>query len=361
MDTQNSNPRLRDVIRNDIRQLHFIEKLRHDIQEIQNFYLSPQQKSLLKKMGFFRRTLRLTAWILKSMLLRLTPARRLLFLLALLFSFSFETHSNHQTFIINVSVFSLTCLVLILLLELKDKLLARNELDAGRKVQLALMPASSPLIPGWDVYLKTIPANDVGGDLVDYLRQNSSHLLSIADVAGKGLSAALVTSKLQATLRALASYCTSLEELCTKINEIFVRDRLPASFASLLMLRIEEQNPALSFVNAGHLPPLLRHANTCEELQKGGQALGLTSTASYFAQTITMSPGDILLIYSDGIPDAQNENGDFFGTEQLIKFLTHHPPATAEQIASSLLAEIRRFIGQTSPTDDISLIVIRRT
>lgn len=356
-----SEPRLRDVVKNDIKGIHLIQKLRQDIRDIKNFYLSAEKKERLQTMGFLRRAVWVTLWILKSMLLKLTPTRRFLFIIALVFTFSIEVEVNNSTKIVNNSTIATLVFVIILLLELKDKLLARDELETGRKVQRALMPSRKPHVPGWDIAMTTIPANEVGGDLIDFLAFGStSYLLSIADVAGKGLHAALVTTKLQATLRALAQDSIPLSVLCTRINEIFWRDRLPSSFASLLTLRLTPSSQSVTYVNAGHLPPIIVRPSSCVQLAKGGIALGLSAKVDYCEETLVLQSGEALCIYSDGIPDTQNVHGEFYGTERLIALLTGVQQFSAEDITNSILADLRNFTGTAPVTDDISLIVLKK-
>jgi len=128
----------------------------------------------------------------------------------------------------------------IIALELKDKLHAKSELEEGRAVQKALMPETIPDVAGWDIWLYTKPANDVCGDLLDFLKLSEEKVcISIGDVAGKGLSAALLMAKLQSTIRAIVPDYNSLMELGEKINRIFCRDSLPKLFASLVYVELD--------------------------------------------------------------------------------------------------------------------------
>jgi len=122
-------------------------------------------------------------------------------------------------------------------LELKDKLHAKTELEEGRSVQNALMPEENPKVDGWDIWLYTRPANDVGGDLLDFTKiSENNYGISLGDVAGKGLSAALLMAKLQSTIRAIVPDYISLSEFGNKLNHIFCRDSLPKLFSSLIYI-----------------------------------------------------------------------------------------------------------------------------
>ena len=219
----------------------------------------------------FQRWIHKTGWLLKSMFLHLTPLRRILVLVGVLFllisrSVSFDGGSVTT----NEGLLGGILILFVLFLELKDKLLAKHELEAGRKVQQALMPEQISEFPGWTIWLFTRPANEVGGDLVDYLRLDENKaVLTMADVAGKGLKAALLTSKLQATVRALATEINSLSDLGKKINKIFHRDSLPNLFASMLFIQIDSNSGKVDYLNAGHFPPLTIKDKDIKEFPKG--------------------------------------------------------------------------------------------
>jgi sigma-B regulation protein RsbU (phosphoserine phosphatase) len=260
----------------------------------------------------------------------------------------------------NIPAFLL--LLIVLALELKDKLLARDELAVGRAVQFALLPDQNPEIRGWDVWLFTQPANEVGGDLVDYLQIDEKHWgLSLGDVAGKGLGAALLMAKLQATLRALAPNFSSLSELGKQTNTIFYRDGLPDRFISLVYLEIRNDSNKIHLLNAGHLPPLIIHNNSIQEMQQGAPALGIRPDSKYMEQNLTLKKNDILIVYSDGLTEARNEEGEFYGDTRLLELLKSTPKASAEKIGASMLAHVKNFIGNARANDDLSLIVVKRT
>src|SRR5262245_13508277 len=200
----------------DVRRTGFKRTVHRTFVDLQEFYLGAHSRDRLLRMGKNRRALFVVAWLLKSLFLKLTPARRVLLALSFLFMWQ-ETNvavAGNPQIRINFPFLGIVTLLLILMLELKDKLLAREQLEAGRSVQRALMPESSPAIRGWDVWLYTRSANDVGGDLVDCVPLGDERYgLALGDVAGKGLPAALLMAKLQSTLRALAADTRPLAEL----------------------------------------------------------------------------------------------------------------------------------------------------
>jgi hypothetical protein len=346
----------------DIRREGLQRPVRRTFSDLKEFYLSAERKQRLAGMGRLKRTFFFSLWLLKGLFLKLTPVRRVLLVLALVFIFTtFDVGPEGSTLGINdVPFVGLALLLLVLMLELKDKLLARGELEAGRAVQEALTPNHAPQVAGWDVWLFTRSANDVGGDLVDYLRlQQDRTLVALGDVAGKGLSAALLMAKLQATIRALAPEFDSLAAVVEKVNHILYRDGLPNRFATLVLLDVCAGG-RVRLVNAGHMPPL-RIDDALEELPRGGIALGLRPTGGYTEQETMLARGDILVVYSDGVTEAMNGRLEFFGDDRLRAVLAGAAGSSAEQTGSALVAAVDAFVGDARPHDDLSLVVLRRT
>ena len=241
-------------------------------------------------------------------------------------------------------------LFLVLMLELKDKLMARDELEAGRKVQLALMPDTSPSVPGWDLWLHTEPANDVGGDLVDHLQvDDRQHGVALGDVAGKALPAALLMVKLQATLRALVPQFGALNDLGSAINRILVRDGLPNRFATLVYLVLPIDSGTVRVLNAGHMAPLVVRGDTIEEMAHGSMALGFMSEATYGEQQVELTSGDVLIVYSDGVTEAINASGEFFGDERLRAAIQETAGQPVAAIGARILQVLEAFVGRLRP------------
>jgi len=182
----------------------------------------------------------------------------------------------------------------------------------------------------------------------------------MADVSGKGLGAALFMAKLQATIRAVAPDFDSLEKLGEKLNLIFHRDSISNRFASLLYIQLSSESPNIRYMNAGHFPPMVVKNQKVSELMKGNPALGLSTKSNYEEKEIDFKNMDLLLVYSDGLTEAQNETGEFFGDQRLKNLLNNYKHETAIQIGKQILAEVDHFIGDANPTDDLSMIVLKR-
>src|SRR3989304_6127092 len=199
----------------------------------------------------------------------LTPLRRFFVLLGtILLLLGRSVSVNGANITTNDSFLGGLLILFVLILELRDKLIAKSELEEGQKVQRALMPPENPAVDGWDIMLFTRSANDVSGDLVDFLKIKYDRIaITIADVAGKGLSAALLTAKLQATIRAYAEDSPKVSVLAKKTNHVFHRDSLPNIFASMIYLEISPSSNQIKFVNAGHFPPVIISKEGITELQ----------------------------------------------------------------------------------------------
>ncbi len=352
---------LGDLQRGDLG-LHF----KRDLHDLYHFYLDDESRAKLQRMGRVRRVFSIAWWLLKSLILRLTPTRRLMLIVSiwLILQGDFYFSNDQYELSFPFSKFGYLVLLVILMLELKDKLLARDELAVGRAVQLALMPHESPDIPGWDCWLFTRPANDVGGDLVDFmpLAEGASGL-ALGDVSGKGLGAALLMAKLQATLRSYAGDVKgegTIAEMGGRVNRLLCRDGLANRFATLLFLRVEPESGTVRLLNAGHMPPLVLAGSEIRVLPPVAPLLGVLPAAAFVEQAVELAPGDLLVAYSDGLTEAMNRAEEFFGDERLLALMPKLEGLTAKEAGKRLLAAADAFIGDERPSDDLSLVILRR-
>jgi serine phosphatase RsbU (regulator of sigma subunit) len=363
-------PPLFTTLKDDVRHVYG-EVQRHGIKHsvagtfttLETFYLTDADRERLSELRPLRRWLRRTWWLLKGLLMKLTPTRRVLLVAALVAWLigTVRIDIGGAVFEGRPAPIATAVLLFILMLELRDKLVARDELEAGRAVQLALMPAHKPEIPGWNAWLYTRPANDVGGDLVDHLRMDErQHFVALGDVAGKALPAALLSVKLQATLRALAPRFSDLGELGGALNQILQRDGLPSRFASLVYLLVSEDSGRVRLLNAGHMPPLLVSNGQVTTLERGSMVLGMMPDVTFSEQRVELTPGDSLVVYSDGITEAMNESGDFFGDDRLLAVVRQSAGLPPELIGARVLDAVASFVGEAVPNDDVSLIVLKR-
>ncbi|MCW8810548.1 MAG: serine/threonine-protein phosphatase, partial [Ignavibacteriaceae bacterium] len=219
-----------------------------------------------------------------------------------------------------------------------------------------------PKIQGWDIWLFTRSANDVGGDLLDFIKLgDNKYSVAVGDVAGKGLSAALLMAKLQSTIRALAYDYLSLEELGNKLNRIFHRDSPAKIFASMIYAELSTDSGTIKFINAGHFPPILIRKEKIEQLKKVAPALGIILDSVFTEQVVSLGQNDFMVIYSDGLTEAQNEIGDFFGEARLIKLLQNIQNKSSQQLGEFILSNVDLFIGKTPAHDDLTLVVLKKS
>ncbi len=360
---QKSGPGIGKVLRDDLSHLNFKNDLNKEYRDLKKFYINEEQKKRSENMSRVKRFLFEALWILKNMFVRLTPLRRILILIGVIFLLSGRTIevNSGQTVTNNQGIIGGIIILFVLMLELKDKLLAKDELEAGRKLQQSLLPEQNPLVPGWSVWLFTKSANEVGGDLVDFLKIKEKSIgVVIADVAGKGLKAALLMAKLQATIRALAPDYEYLSNFGSKLHEIFHRDSLPGLFASMLYAELIPDTGQLRFINAGHLPPILINKEGISELMKGEPALGLMDSFKYSETMLNLNSGDIFIAYSDGVTEAQNENEELFGMERLINYLPKIKNLNAGEMGRAIVDEIDYFSGNAPASDDVSIVILKR-
>jgi hypothetical protein len=363
MKRRSDEPTLRQILFKDLRARDLPRTFGRDLKDLHHFYLDEERLAKLKAMGTLRRVFWLIVFLLKSLLTKLTPARRVMFVasfvLGMLEGQYFKLGTARISF--DLSPWPFLLMVVVLMLELKDKLLARDEIEVARQVQLALLPRSHPRPAGWSLWNYTRPANDVGGDLVDYLDLGSGKVgVALGDVAGKGLGAALLMAKLQATLRALAPECVDLADLGARLNTILCRDGLENRFATLFYLEITPGSPRIRYLNAGHNPPFLLRKRGVETLDPSARPLGMLPGATYVEGSAELEPGDLLVIYSDGLTDAQNAAGEDFGSERLSRLVQEFRGLEAEAAGARLLVEIDRFLRDERPGDDLSLVTVFR-
>jgi phosphoserine phosphatase RsbU/P len=347
--------RLAQSMFRDFQESDLPQTLRQDLRETYHFYLDKDTREELSAMHPVKRWIASTWHLVKGLFLKLTPVRRLILLVGL---FLAADGAGGDTGNLLLGFLSL---LFILGLELKDKLLAKDELEAGRAVQSALMPERQPAFHGWDTWLYTAPANDVGGDLVDcQLVADGRFSVSLGDVSGKGLAAALFMAKLQATVRAIAPSIHSLAELGARVNEIFCRDGIAGRFASMVYAEVSDTDGTIRLLNAGHMPPLVVRASELHEMEKGGPAVGLSSSARYKEYEVELEPHDLFVIVSDGVTEARDAGGAFFGDDRLSRLLRSAHGRSAQEVGEHILRAVSDFVGTARPSDDLSVAILAR-
>ncbi len=234
----------------------------------------------------------------------------------------------------------------------------QREFEDARLIQRGLLPAAMPQTAGVKLASSWQPANGVGGDCFDALTFPSGGVgLSIADVAGKGVPAALLMSNLQAAVRAFAQEGTAPGAVCTSVNRLLCRNMASGRFVTFCYVRIDVAARKLTYANAGHNPPLLvRGSGRVDTLVPTGTVLGVFAESLYEQGDFSIAAGDRLVLYTDGITEGRNPGGDEYGEDRLADAALRHRALSAEEMLAAMLREVESFNSGVYE-DDATLIV----
>jgi sigma-B regulation protein RsbU (phosphoserine phosphatase) len=237
-----------------------------------------------------------------------------------------------------------------------------DELALASEIQIGLLPESRPVLKGYDIAGKNIPAETIGGDYFDFIRLGGESLaVCVADVSGKGLSASLLMANLQATIRAQALMQLSPGKCLEHSNTLLSRSTDLHKFATCFYAALDPSANVVSYSNAGHDPPLLvRRNGETERLTAGGLVLGFTEGVRYEESVADFKPGDLLIMYSDGITDAEDAQGRPFGEERLQDVVREHAAGPADSIVDGIMAAVRAHSCEHGQTDDMTAVVVKR-
>lgn len=235
-----------------------------------------------------------------------------------------------------------------------------QELLIARSIQLNLLPQDIPELPGIDVYGMSVPAREVGGDCYDLLPMNGNQLvLTIGDVSGKGMAAALVMANLQSALRIIAREKLSPKETIQRLNESICRNISPGIFVTYFLAMWDNERRELAYVNAGHDYPMAVRKGDFQPLREGGMVLGVDPETPYIEGLIELEPGDWLFMYSDGIVDVRDAQGNEFDVPKLQEMLCKYMHLSAKDVVTSSLEEIRQYSQDPTYEDDKTLVALQ--
>ena len=227
-------------------------------------------------------------------------------------------------------------------------------------IQRRMIPEKAPQVPGLDIAAIYIPCFDVGGDFYDFLDLGDNKIgIVIADVIGKGIPAAIMTSSFRGALRAYSEWTDELLDTVRRLNKMACKECAAGEFISLFYGIIDVNKKTITYCNCGHEPPALYRDKHMIDLNKGGLVLGVLPNAEYQSETIQLNENDYMLFYTDGLIDAANFEGDTWGRDQLLKSFGKCHPGLASQTIKNILAYRRRFVGLARQVDDTSMVVIR--
>jgi sigma-B regulation protein RsbU (phosphoserine phosphatase) len=233
----------------------------------------------------------------------------------------------------------------------------QRDADEAQLIQRSLLPTRFPIVPGVQIAAEWRPASGFGGDCFDVLPFEDAGVgLAIADVAGKGLPAAMLMSNIQAAVRAFAQETTRPHVVCASVNRLLCRNMIAGRFVTFCYLRLDASTRRLTYANAGHNPPLLlRAGGTVERLSAGGTVLGVFPETAFGEAELALAPGDRLIVYTDGITEAENPAGEEYGEERLVAAARAGCESAAELLAA-IFEDVSRF-ARGPFRDDATVIV----
>ncbi|HLF28684.1 MAG TPA: SpoIIE family protein phosphatase [Anaerolineae bacterium] len=250
----------------------------------------------------------------------------------------------------------------------KEKL--ERELEVALQVQVSLLPRGTPKLPGWEFAARWQPARYVAGDFYDFIPLNRAQALEpahglgivIADVSDKGMPAALFMALSRSTIRASLGHARSPAESIGQSNRLICADAVNGTFVTLFYAQLDPRSGELTYVNAGHNPPLFYRAAQDEltELANTGMALGLFDTVQFEQRCVQLAAGDFVLMYTDGVTEAMDTQHREFGEARLRRLVLEHQRASAAELATALEQALADFIGLRTPSDDITVVVAKR-
>ena len=240
-----------------------------------------------------------------------------------------------------------------------------QEMAVAGKIQASFLPDEIPNIPGWQISATLKPARETSGDFYDFIPLKDGKLgLLIADVADKGTGAALYMAVCRTLIRTFAAEYDTQPELALKsANQRIITETRADLFASIFYGILDPATQTLTYCNAGHNPPYVVHPQNGSEAQKltrTGMVIGVMEDSEWEQSTIQLASGDCLVMFTDGITDAENGQGEFFGEPRLLKTVLDHRKYESQEMQNALMTKIREFVGDAPQFDDITLMIVKR-
>jgi adenylate cyclase len=245
---------------------------------------------------------------------------------------------------------------------LEERKRSEQELALAQETQVSLLPRCLPQFENFRIHAYNNPTRYVGGDFYDFLQLSSGEWMGVlADVSGKGMPAALLSSMVLGALSMEFRSRTQPHEVLNRVNQLLCEKSLPFQFVTLFLFLLSPQGMG-RFISAGHNPAYLFRSTTgkIEELASDALILGLFDYASYEARTLHLGKGDILVVYSDGLTDAQNQQEEMFGQERLLQIIQQEAPSGSHAIEQKFLQAIEEFTQGMPQTDDITFVVVEK-
>jgi len=305
---------------------------------------------------------------------KLSPARRVLLLLALILlviphaAIEYTGHAgNVEAVEFDNHFWAALLLLLLLMLEIADRVVMKRDLQIAREIQTWLLPGVPPQIPGLAIAYATRPANTVAGDYYDVfprpgrINEDNRVVLAVADVAGKSIPAAMLMATFQASLKTLSTAQVALPELASNMNRYACSNSQGGlRFTTAFLAEYDPIRRTLDYINAGHNNPILRRASgQIERLDVGGLPFGILPDTKYDSATITLAPGDWLIIFTDGLVEAENARQEDYGEARLLTAIEAGKSVEPAEMLKRLMAEVDLFVGNTPQHDDVTCMLLK--
>src|SRR5271166_3323001 len=317
--------------------------------------------------------IRLVGQFFWAVLEKLSPARRVLLLVAILLILfpggeaTWRGDAGRVSFSLNTHFYGGLLMFVLLVLEVGDRVVMKRDLQIAKEIQTWLLPAEPPSIPGLEIAFATRPANTVAGDYYDAFPRPASgtseqtYIFAMADVAGKSIPAALLMATIQSSLKTLAAGPMPLPELVQRMNHYACSNSQNGRrFTTAFIGEYDPATRTLAYVNAGHNAPALRRkSGAIEKLEQGGIPLGIQETDPYVAGSAVLQSGDWLIIFTDGVVEAENDRAEEYGEQRLL-FVVHSGAAlNPSQLLQSIMTDLDRFVAGAPQHDDVTCMLIK--
>ena len=305
---------------------------------------------------------------------KLSPARRVLLLAALVMlvfpssGFSYRG-GDHELHVVELDFhfWGGLLMFLLLMLEIADRVVMKRDLQIAREIQTWLLPGAPPQIPGISIAYATRPANTVAGDYYDVFprpgktNEDNRVVFAVADVAGKSIPAAMLMATFQASLKTLSTAQVALPELVANMNKYACSNSQGGlRFTTAFLSEYDEARRTFTYINAGHNNPILRRSSgLIERLDIGGLPLGIQPEARYESASVVLAPGDWLIIFTDGLVEAENAHQDEYGETRLLGAIAAGAGSTPAEMLTRLMAEVDLFVGATPQHDDVTCLLVK--
>ena len=348
-------------------------QFRRDAQSGYQLYSKEVDHTRVEGVPDVKHFLRIVGQYFWAIIEKLTPARRVLLLIALVlivfpgWEWTWTTHSHVvKVFALDTHFYGGLLMFALLILEVGDRVVMKRDLQIAKEIQAWLLPAEPPNVPGLEIAFTTRPANTVAGDYYDVFARPSdsgprTFLIAVADVAGKSVPAAMLMATFQASLKTLSNIPGSLTDLASRMNRYAcTNSQKGRRFTTAFIAEYDPALRRLAYVNAGHNNPILRRkSGSIERLDAGGMPLGIMEDAPYQSGQCTLESGDWLTVFTDGVIEAENIQQQEYGEIRFITMLHSGVMLAPGMLLNSILTDLDRFVGSAPQHDDVTCVLMK--